>query len=217
MLSFERIKELINDPNLSDTEVEKIRNDMYQLVDIVFDQYSDEIKKRKEYISKRDKYRPESIKIIFILESPPKSGKYFYDPEGEITEPLFKAMMELIGCNPSDKHIGLVEFAKKGFIVVDSTYSPVNHYKEGKDRDGAIMVWNRSLLRDLVILTPDKKVPIILVKANICRLLAVPLKSAGFNVVNNGITVPFPATGQQGKFRKLIALVLKNIDLNPKF
>jgi hypothetical protein len=48
-------------------------------------------------------------------------------------------MMELIGYKPIDKASGLVEFAKKGFIIVDATYTPVNHHKEGKYRDGAIM------------------------------------------------------------------------------
>jgi len=216
MLSIERAKKLLNNPNLSDAEVEKIRDEMAMMATLMYDQYAEEIKQHKEYVAKRNKYKPETIKAIFILESPPKSGKYFYDPEGKTTEPLFKAMMELIGYKPVDKASGLAEFAKKGFIIADATYTPVNHHKEGKYRDGAIMVWYRSLLKDLDILTPDKKVPIILVKANICRLLAVPLKSAGFNVANNGITVPFPATGQQGKFRKQIALVFENTGLNPK-
>jgi len=44
----------------------------------------------------------------------------------------------------------------------------------------------------------------------------VPLKSAGFNVANKDITIPFPATGQQGKFRKQIALVFENAGLNLK-
>ena len=216
MLSIERVKELINDPNLSDEQVEKIRNEIYSLSTLIFDQYREEIKLHKEYIAKRNKYKPENLKAIFILESPPKSGKYFYDPEGETTEPLFKAMMELIGCKPTDKASGLVEFAKKGFIIVDATYTPVNHYKEGKERDQAIMIWRSTLLKDLEILTPNKKTPIVLVKANICRLFAGLLKSAGFNVINNGITIPFPATGQQGRFRKQIASVLKDADINPE-
>jgi hypothetical protein len=29
-----------------------------------------------------------------VLESPPKSGKYFYSPEGLVSEPLFSAMMK---------------------------------------------------------------------------------------------------------------------------
>jgi len=216
MLSLERAKKLLNNPNLSDAEVEKIRDELAMMAALMYDQYAEERKQHKEYIAKRNKYKSENLKVIFILESPPKSGKYFYDPEGEITEPLFKAMMELIGCKPADKVSGLTEFAKKGFIIVDASYTPVNHYKEGKDRDQAIMVWRSTLLKDLEGLTPDKKTPIVLVKANICRLFVEPLKSAGFNVINNGATIPFPSTGQQGKFRKQIASVLQNAGITPE-
>lgn len=215
MLSIERVKKLLKDQNLSDEQIEKIRNEMYSLASLMFDTYQEEIKLHKEYIAKRNKYKPENLRAIFVLESPPKSGKYFYDPEGEITEPLFKAMMELIGYKPADKISGLTEFAKKGFIIVDASYTPVNHYKEGRERDQAIMIWRSTLSKDLEILTPEKKTPVVLVKANICRLFGELLKSAGFNVINNGVTIPFPATGQQGKFRKQIALVLMNAGVNP--
>ncbi len=216
MLSLERAKKLLNNPNLSDAEVEKIRDELAMMAALMYDQYAEERKQHKEYIAKRNKYKPENLKAIFILESPPKSGKYFYDPEGEITEPLFKAMMELIGCKPADKVSGLTEFVKKGFIIVDASYTPVNHYKEGKERDQAIMIWRSTLLKDLEGLIPDKKTPIILVKASICRLFADPLKSAGFNVINNGLTIPFPVTGQQSKFRKQIATVLQNAGITPE-
>lgn len=209
MLSVERAKKLLNDPNLSDAEVEKIRDELAMLAALMYDTYAEERKMHKEYIAKRNKYKPENIKTIFVLESPPKSGKYFYDPDGEVTEPLFKAMMEIIGYKPADKATGLAEFAKKGFLIVDASYTPVNHQKEGKDRDERIMIWYSTFLKDLLTLTPDKNVPLILVKASICRLLEAPLGKEGFKVVNEGIVIPFPSTGQQGKFRKQIALVME--------
>ena len=209
MLSLERAKKLLNDPNLSDAEVEKIRDELAMMAALMYDAYAEERKQHKEYIAKRNKYKPENIKTIFILESPPKSGKYFYDPDGEVSEPLFKAMMEIIGYKPADKATGLAEFVKKGFLIVDASYTPLNHHKEGKDRDERIMIWHSSLLKDLLTLTPDKNTPLILVKANICRLLEAPLKKEGFKVANEGVVIPFPSTGQQGKFRKQIAVVLE--------
>ncbi len=44
---------------------------------------------KEYYLKLRNKYLPESLKIIFILESPPASGKYFYNETGKTTEPLF--------------------------------------------------------------------------------------------------------------------------------
>ena len=47
MLSVERVKELINDPNLSDKEIEEIRDGFYQLSEIMFEQWNEERKKAK--------------------------------------------------------------------------------------------------------------------------------------------------------------------------
>jgi hypothetical protein len=53
---------------------------------------------------------------------------------------------------------------------------------------------------------PDTKV--VLVKANVCRLLDSKLTGHGFAVLNHGRTIPFPSTGQQRKFREAVRQVL---------
>lgn len=42
MLSVERVKELLNDPKLSDKEIEEIRDQMYMLCEIMFEQWQAE-------------------------------------------------------------------------------------------------------------------------------------------------------------------------------
>lgn len=62
---------------------------------------------RAEYLRFRAPYLPQHRKIIFVLESPPKSGLYFYNPEGRVSEPLFSAMMkDVIGIKPESKDQG---------------------------------------------------------------------------------------------------------------
>ena len=51
---------------------------------------------RQDYINLRNKYFPKNLKTIFVLESPPASCRYFYKPEGRVTEPLFSAMMKCV-------------------------------------------------------------------------------------------------------------------------
>ena len=55
MLSVERVKELLNDPKLSDKEIEEIRDGFYQLSELMFEQWQAErIKakaKQKENVS----------------------------------------------------------------------------------------------------------------------------------------------------------------------
>ena len=58
-------------------------------------------------------------------------------------------------------------------------------------------------------MSPDKSVPIILVKANVCRVLDSRLTADGFNVMNQGSTVDFPANGRQPYFRERFPLLLK--------
>ena len=163
---------------------------------------------KSHYRKLRQKYLPEKIKLIFLLESPPASGGYFYDPDGTPTEQLFSAMMKLIDYRPESKTDGLKEFAKRGYVLADATYSPVNHIKNERKRNEAILKDLPDLIDDLRSMTGRQRVKLILVKANICQMLAGPLKAVGFNVINNGVIVPFPGSGQQKNFFTAIKQIL---------
>lgn len=154
---------------------------------------------KKYYLDLRNKYLPKNIKIVFILESPPVSGKYFYNEEGSVKEPLFSAMMKLIGLPPGNKQEGLTYFANKGYFIVDATYEPVNKLKN-KERNDKILENFEYLVKVLIKLGDPKKINTILIKSNICRLLENKLLHLGYKVLNNGIIIPFPSTGQQKKF-----------------
>jgi hypothetical protein len=41
---------------------------------------------RDHYLRLRRDYQPENIKLVIIAESPPASGKYFYDTTGSAKE-----------------------------------------------------------------------------------------------------------------------------------
>ena len=164
---------------------------------------------REYYHKLREKYTPHRPKLVIIAESPPASGKYFYDPTGKVTEPLLRAMMhDVLGISPSSKEEGLTEFAKAGFLLVDATYTPVNKSFTPKERNAKILKDYPLLLKDLNNLPPNKTTKIILIKANVCRLLDTRLQSDGYNVINQGTIVPFPAFGNQGKFREVVESLL---------
>ncbi len=160
---------------------------------------------RDYYHRLRAKYTPHHPKLVFIAESPPASGRYFYDPSGRVTELLFRAMMrDVLGISPTSTGEGLSEFAKAGYLLVDATYVPVNKSFPNKERDAKILEDYPLLLEDLQDLLPSKATKIMLIKANVCRLLDAKLQSDGFNVINRGIVVPFPAFGQQTRFREAV-------------
>lgn len=62
MLSVERVKELLNDPKLSDKEVEEIRDQLYMLSEIMFEQWQAERIKAKK-AEQKDNEKKEEPKI----------------------------------------------------------------------------------------------------------------------------------------------------------
>jgi len=96
-----------------------------------------------------------------------------------------------------------------GYFLVDATYNPVNHCKSSINKRNAIVLSDYpNLIADLKKITGARRTEIILVKANICRLLENMLLKDGFNVINNGVVVYFPSTGQQNKFKEQIESIL---------
>jgi hypothetical protein len=71
---------------------------------------------RDFYLNQRNNYHPDKLNLIFLLESPPVSGKYFYDETGKTTEPLFSAFMKFLNYSPSDKTDGLEHFKNEGYF-----------------------------------------------------------------------------------------------------
>ena len=167
---------------------------------------------RGEYLSFRRRFEPASLKLVIVAESPPASGKYFYNPTGVVSEPLFTALMSQLGYTPTSKESGLREFQQRGWVLVDATYEPVNALDDqGRDR---VIVQDYSLLRDdLAAILPDRSVPLILIKANVCRRLERKLKEDGFNVLNNGCVIYFPSTGRQKDFQRQFSAILRSASI----
>jgi hypothetical protein len=164
---------------------------------------------RSEYLSFRRNFEPASVKLVIVAESPPASGKYFYNPAGAVTEPLFTALMSQLGFTPTSKESGLRKFQQRGWVLVDATYEPVNSLGD-QDRDRVITRDYHLLRDDLAAMLPDRSIPIVLVKSNICRLLGHLLTEDGFNVLNNGRVVYFPSTGRQKDFQRQFSAILKS-------
>jgi hypothetical protein len=52
-------------------------------------------KQRCEYLFLRREFEPATVTLVIIAESPPASGKYLYDPAGEVSEPRDPAKDEI--------------------------------------------------------------------------------------------------------------------------
>jgi hypothetical protein len=168
------------------------------------------VRDRDYYLHLRREYEPENINLVIVAESPPASGKYFYDPTGSPKEPLFAAIMLQLGLAPIDKEAGLLALQEKGWVLVDATYQPVDKISKGAshDRDEVIVRDYPLLLDDLASLMPDRSIPLVLIKANVCRTLEPLLLKDGFTVLNGGRAIYFPSHGQQSKFKNQFAAAL---------
>jgi hypothetical protein len=99
----------------------------------------------------------------------PASGLYFYNPTGATSEWLFRALMQQLRFTPDSKESGLREFKRRGWVLVDATYEPVNELPNGSKRDKAIVGDYQSLRDDLASLLPDRSTPLVLIKENVGR------------------------------------------------
>jgi hypothetical protein len=161
-----------------------------------------------DYVSLRNNYLPKKLKTIFVLESPPAGHGYFYDPTGRVSEVLFRAFMKaVIDFSPTNKDEGLKKLASEGYLLINPIYTPVNKLSD-KEADKLILSNYENFKNDLRSIIGDKQIPIILVKSNICRLLEKPLLEDGFNVVNNGVLVPFPLHYHMGTFTERVRKLL---------
>jgi hypothetical protein len=164
---------------------------------------------KSHYLAWRHHSQPAPVKLIVIAESPPESGKYFYDPEGSRGEILFREMMKLLDVTCSSKDEGLRAFRQAGRILVDATYEPLNDGRSESERNKAILRDYPLLVADLLDLTPDRSTPVVLIKANVCKVLEPRLVKDGFRVLNRGIRPPFP-TYQPDKFREDFNRILRS-------
>jgi hypothetical protein len=168
---------------------------------------------RNEYLALRGQYEPEKIKLIIIAESPPASGKYFYNPQGLISEALFAALMKQLCFSPVTKEDGLCEFQRRGWVLVDGTYEPVDKLTGPKSNRDKVIARDYPLLRaDLARLTPDHSTPLVLIKTNVYRILKSKLMQDGFIVLNHDGAIPFPSTGQQKKFHERFGAILRSVE-----
>lgn len=151
-------------------------------------------------------------KILFVLESPPKSSEYFYDDYSKTA--LFIAIMKVLNqkfgeefnINKHNKKELLNSFTNKGFMIIDSTYATVNGIKNKKSRNSKILEYSSELLKDLKAYT-NKESKIILIKSNIYDLYADILSSKGYKILNEDI-IPFPSFGHQRRFNEILINLL---------
>lgn len=160
------------------------------------------------FMAMRDAYLPKEVKAIFVLEFPPKSENYFYDPAGEPSEALFRSLMQvLFGLKFKTKEEGLRMFQEAGYLVANPVYKATEKMPDS-EANALILKNYQTFKEDLGRFTKKPGVKVMLIKANIFRLLGQKLLDDGFPVVNNGNVIPFPLHYHFKMFQKKIRAAL---------
>ena len=96
---------------------------------------------------------------------------------------------------------------------MDATYQPVDRLAKNvsHDRDEVIVRDYRLLLDDLTSLMPDRSIPLVLIKANVCQIREPLLSKDGIHVLNGGRAIYFPSNGRQTDFRNQFRAVLSSL------
>jgi hypothetical protein len=157
------------------------------------------------YHNLRRGYQPEDLNLLIVAESPPASGLYFYNPDGKRSEPIFAAFMKQLGIVPLTKATGLEEMQRRGWLLIDAIYEPVDERFKGQDyeRNEFLRTGYPLLKEDILSLNGDKRVPIVLIKSNICDVFERLLVADGFTVLNRGARIPLPMYKYVPDFHRL--------------
>jgi hypothetical protein len=122
-------------------------------------------------------YKPKSIKVLFIGESPPyiedgEPVRYFYNEEDESWS-LAKSIAPLFKVNtikPGWKQEFLRTFMDHGYFLVDLSKEPINHISR-KDRRACRRQNALDLAREVKVLHPGKVIILMMSLDKILRPL----------------------------------------------
>jgi len=165
----------------------------------------------------RERYRPEQIKLMFIAEAPPCSDdRFFYFENVSKGDSLFLHIIRAVFPDLESwetkeirarKEELLYRFRDAGYFLEDSVPESFPKGTTAKAKEQIMKDYQSQLLEQI---HPYKKTSkFVLLSAMAFRVNYITLIENGFDVLND-FMLPFPGSGQQGKFKAGMA----KIDLN---
>ena len=150
----------------------------------------------------RKSYQPEKIRLLFIGESPPASGKFFYVKSG-MTTFTQKAFERALNKSFADTPSFLDFFQSKGCYLDDMTEVPVNAMAKG-EREAILMAEVMGLSKRLEEYGPEA---VIVVMKRIEPYVRLAIDLAQINCPVHVLL--FPGQGQQNKYVEKLSDILR--------
>jgi hypothetical protein len=159
----------------------------------------------------RNSFRPKNIKILFVGESPPRSGGFFYgnpedfSPMTKYYQKVFEKVFETTFSTPKD----FLDFFKlKGCYLDDICHEPVDDLPP-RERRLAVINGVDKLAERIRDYKPEHAVAILI---GIHGYVEQAVKTANLQI--NIQAVPFAGMGHQTRFENELTRILKGIYAN---
>jgi len=150
----------------------------------------------------RQSYRPLKVRILFIGESPPASGRFFY-VSSNMTNHTRKAFEMACGTTFKDEADFLGYFKKSGCYLDDLSHLPVNKL-EHKERRQILQGCVPLLGQRIVEMDPEV---IVVVLKRLERYVREAINQSGRQFELH--VLPFPGVGHQNRYIDGLRGILK--------
>lgn len=167
----------------------------------------------------RQKYKPESIRYLFVAETPPKSDsdRFFYFTDVETQDSLFLETMKVLypqfteGVNTKtvrkNKLIFLEKFKRDGHYLIDSLNSPFEEKYSPSRKVTLLKEGQMDLLKRIKPLL-HSETEVVLISAAVHKANYEFLRSNGIPILNKEV-IEFHGSGGQKKFREKMQKLLQ--------
>ncbi len=172
------------------------------------------------YAERRARWKPDEVRLLLIAESAPDDGgdepnrRFFYDDHLTGRDGLFRQVVHVLFENPglksgpNAKVPWLAKLRDRGVYLIDLAQVPVNYHFKA-ERAAAL---EQNIAATIALAKELAPQGIVLVKQNVFDLLNGPLRAAGLPVLHDEF-IPFPASGQQTRFRERFASALASFGI----
>ena len=145
----------------------------------------------------RASYRPDRIATLFVGESAPHGGTFFYNQDSGLFRELRKAF--------SGDHRFLDNFKRNGFYLDDLVLEPVNHLKLRNRRS----LCKQSIASFAQRLRDYKPAAIVILLCSIKPMVLQSMHEAGIRY--EPFCTAYPGFGNQPRFHKAMAEIIPKL------
>jgi hypothetical protein len=149
----------------------------------------------------RARYCPKRIKTLFVGESPPTSGAFFYCGNSAMLNHMQRAVELALGENGNF----LERFKAYGWYLDDLVLTPVNKLTKS-ERKAKCLEAQKSLADRIKAYQPEAIVSLLMFIKQFVDAAAITARSNA-----SRYAVPFPGMGHQGPFQAAMACIIPKL------